>query len=229
MAFTPQNALDYAKRMVGRRPLDDAELKLRILNDASNMIHTAALWRWAVKSLSSITLTDGTIDYTISDPGDLLYLVKAELLDSTAKERQNLDIVSDLANETGITGPPKVVALTTATNVRVWPAPKYTSGEFPKLFINYKVQNTEITAGNIANATALLFPDEWHWVYNELVLYRAFVFVDDPRAGDAVVQSQGGQVSVQYRGQLGTAMAGLQLMVQKEKPLQVDLGVPVDG
>jgi hypothetical protein len=61
------------------------------------------------------------------------------------------------------------------------------------------------------------FPDDWYYVYEDLVLYEAYKYADDPRAGDARVQ---GEEEPTMTGQLGTAYNGIREMRLREPQLQ---------
>lgn len=221
---TPQEALDFAKRIIGNSPLDDAELKYRVLQDPSDYIHMAAAWRWSVGQLTKQLVVSGTEDYTVTDPTDLRYLVRAELRFSDG-HREFLTPVHSLT-ASGITkGSPREISLVNSTTVRLYPIPNYTAGLEPSLIVDYKKKNTNITAGNIGTAATLLFDDEWFHVYQAGVLAHAFMFTDNPRLGAVTVGNQ----SVQFSGQWGVFQGLLVQMAQKEKPLTLELGVPSNG
>lgn len=223
--FTPSNALSYVKRVLGNMPIDDTEIELRILNAAANRIHVTAPWRWAVGTFQDVLLASATDDYTITDPGDVLFPLFGQLFFVDGKVK-NVTAVGSLPANDSVAGEPSRFSLTSATNIRVWPTPSdYGSGKFPTLVSFYKKQNTVITDGNKATASTLLFPDEWFWVFEELVLYYGFKFSRDPQTGAARVN--GG--TVETSGQLAVAQAALQEMILREKPLLMDLGEPNNG
>jgi len=219
---TAQEAMDYAKRFVGDMPVDDSEVKLRILNDASDMVHEAANWRWTVAFLSSQALTFGTIDYDFTDPTDLLYLVKGRLVNGNVSPaiEEDLTVTHNLSNDTSIDGQPTQIAIVDADTYRIQPVPQGTSGEEPTILTWYKLQNTDITTGNVSTASTLLFPDEWFWVYQQVVLLFAMTFTNDFRTGTVTVNGN----TVSYSGQWGVVQGALEVMKEKEKPFLRGVG-----
>jgi len=221
--FTPTNALNFAKRMIGDAPLDDTNLQLRVLNAAANLIHMAAPWRWSVGELDSNSIANGTIDYDFVDPTDVFYLLGGELNHADGK-KDTLQAVSYLPNNTVIAGTPQQVMLVDADTYRVYPSPSGFAATFPVIRVFYKKKNTVITAGNVGTATTLLFPDEWFFVFEQACLMFAYQFINDPRGGSA--QFAGGQSA--FSGQWGVTMSLLQYMIEKEKPFFID-GIPSQG
>lgn len=222
---TATDAINYAKRFVGNMPVDDATIIYRILNDASDRVHLFANWSWSVAFLESEDIVSGTIDYTYTDPTDLLYIVHAALVNGNVNPatEEDLTIVSHLSSDTSIEGTPTQLSYLTSTTYRLQPVPQYTAGEEPKILTWYKLQNTNITSGNVGTASTLLFPDEWFWVYQQLVLLDAMIFTHDPRAGSVTVNNN----QIQFSGQWGVVQGSLQAMHQKEKPFLIGLAETV--
>ena len=210
---TPKNALDFAKRMVYNKPVDDTALADVIMNLAADRIYFAKSWSWSVDQLDSVTLVAATDDYAITDPGDVLYLVQSDLQhpDGTIEP---LMVVNSLAPEDVNKGLPRFIAQTSATNLRIKPTPQaYSAGAAPTAITWYKKTTTRIVTGaNDTAAATLPFPDEWFSVYAEFVYYYALKYAQSPNAGSIQVGRQGGVAT----GQLAVAMAMLEVMKAAE-------------
>lgn len=210
--YTPADALNWAKIMVKKMPLDDVQV--RIADQIASRMWMAAPFSWTVGLLSPITLLANTQDYTIIKPADFLYLQSAYLYDGTSL-KEELEIVANLPADVKVGGNPAQICLVPGTStIRVSPKPKTLSGSTQYIVMTYKKTYTPITAGNLTNTVVLGFPDEWYHVYEDGVLWRAMIYADDQRAGGAQAASNG---SVAYSGQCGVFYAGLQEMIQAEK------------
>ena len=62
--------------------------------------------------------------------------------------------------------------------------------------------------------------DEWFWVYTAGVLWKAYQWGDDQRAGGVTLGANG---APQYTGQLGNFRDGLRIMAEREKLPSVEL------
>jgi hypothetical protein len=235
---TPLEALTYAKLFVGGSVIDNADVKIRILQNASDRLWMFAPWRFSIGELDQVALVEDQQDYTITDPGDVMYPVRAEVRKSGQRNQSDtLRVVHNLASQTSMKGPFRDVGLTSATNLRLRPVPSgLESGDLGILFTWYKKENIEIVetgagAGqaNDDNAAALLFDDEWFWVYQELVLYYSLFFIGDTRAGAVRLDVQETRTATSYSGHLAQAMDALQQMARKEVVFLDDGGFGVNG
>jgi hypothetical protein len=208
---TPNDAMTFAKRFIGRMPVDDAEIKLRILDDAHRKLWTAAPWRWTIGSLDTVQLVNDQQDYVITPVADVQHLVR-----STVHDGQNayeLAIESSIMDSAVLKGRPDRVAMIGTNMLRFLPVPKgYTTG--PTVISLYKKQAVAIDGTNVGSAYSTLgIPDDWFWVYQEIVLLRALQFANSPRVGSVAVAANG---MVQYSGQYAAVEAAINEMRQKE-------------
>jgi len=215
--YYPQQAFDYAKRYIKNMPLE--QVQVQILDDTNKMMWMHSPWRWSVSTFPDITLINDTSDYTITVPSDFLYIQEAYITDSAGGPTKKLYIEPYL-NQGGIKGNPTRMALTSGTpgasgNIRFSPQ----IGQVPTIGWTaktlYKKQAPIITASNANTVGVQVFDDEWFWVYVSGVLYFAYLFGDDQRAGAAQVDPSSGRVS--FTGQRGVFEANLALMKQREK------------
>ena len=211
----PSAAFDSAKVFLKRMPLDD--VKAVICDDAAKMMWTAAPWRWTIAAFPTVTLAANTQDYTVAIPSDFLYLQEAYLTNENGDVKQDLDIgplrvaggSAQIPTEVTITGTPG-----TNGTLRTFPRiGTIRSGDTLKIFSTYKKTATTITTGNIGTAI-LAFDDDWFWVYRSGVLYFAYLYGDDPRAGEAVIDDKG---NYKFSGQRGVFETNLALMREREK------------
>lgn len=219
--YTPQQAFDYARRMIGNLPLEDSEIKLAVLNDAAHYLHLYAPWSWTVGAFDPVTLVTGQDDYALVDPADVMHPLRGDVFDvNNERLDRHLWPAHSLPADDSIKGRTANFELTSTTNVRFFPTP---SGEVAntKVRILYRKQLTEITEGNIGVAATLDFPDQWHWLYKQLVLFEARRFEQGTPNGSVQVATNG---SVAYSGDYADREAMMMYMKAREKPLKIDTG-----
>jgi hypothetical protein len=225
--YKPFIAFDRAHDYVKEMPL--AKVKVRIMDQINKMMWLYAPWRWTIGDLPVTTLAASTSDYNIALPSDFLYADDAFYTD---KDNQTHPLLVEpaLPADTGAPGLPSRIAITgtagSTGSVRVVPTPG-TSIESPAPVIIslYKKTSPVLTESNIHTAGVLLIPDEWFWVYEEGVMWLAYQWGDDSRAGAA--QFAGGRT--QYSGQYGNFMAALDFMRTKEKLPEAEPQAKAEG
>lgn len=216
LVYCPQDAFVYAKRFISDQDLD--RLSPRILDDVHRMIWMYAPWRWTLGAFPSVTLLANTQDYTVSVPADFLFLQYADIADG--KNRRHLHCGAYMPSAVGyISGQPSQVSVQGST-MRVLPCPgTFATGAPSQQIISvYKKLAPQVTRANMTTAGSLVMPDEYFWVYQEGVLWRAMSWAQDPRCGD--VKMQGDQAA--YAGQRAVFEAGLKMIADLEKLNRVD-------
>lgn len=213
--YFPSAAFDYAKTMVKNMPLDD--VKLAILDDAAKMLWHAAPWRWTLGAFPSITLTANTQDYTVAIPSDFLYLQTSAVTDENGSPTRHLNIVP-IREVGGSPSQPSEISITgtagTNGTARLYPkVGTIATGVTLKVLSTYKQACPNITLANVGTAI-LEFDDDWFWVYRSIVLYYAYLYADDQRAGSATFGANG---AWQFSGQRAVCEANIQLMREREK------------
>lgn len=211
MPYAAADALSFAKEMVKYQPFDRADLNPQALDMAAKMFWMYAPWRWTIGTLAPIAITGG-VDYAVTPPADFLYLQQAWIADGD--KTITLDILPSLPEDPHIKGVPRMVSFVPDTPdsfVRLYPEPLPSSTKY--LQLHYKKAHTEINGANVATAGALGFPDEWFPVFQELVLYYAYLYADDDRAGSVTLLPNR---QSQYTGQLGKALALMEDMKLRE-------------
>lgn len=219
---SPQDALSYAKRYVGRLPVDDAEIKYRLLDDAHKKLWMAAPWRWTVGYLDVVTIQNDQQDYAVTPVGDFVHLLHS--IFTNGQEKRDLAVSAALPAADKLKGRPSQVSF--SSNVlRFLPVPTgYPVANLPVVITAYKKTADTIGAGNIASDYSTFgIPPEWFWVYQEIVLAKAYQFSHDPRLG-GVTFTPGG---VQYTGQLGVVEAAIADMRRSEEKFLNSLGMEV--
>jgi hypothetical protein len=211
----PSAAFDTAKVFVKKMPLDD--VKAAVCDDAAKMMWSAAPWRWTIGAFPTVTLIANTQSYTPTLPADFLYLQEAYLTNENGDVKKDLK-VGPLRVAGGSPGVPTEVAVTGTPGVagvmRTFPTiGTIKTGDTLKIISTYKKAATTITTGNIGTAI-LGFDDDWFWVYRSGVLYFAYLYADDPRAGEAIMTSTG---EYKLTGQLGVFHANIAIMKEREK------------
>jgi hypothetical protein len=213
---TPNDAFDYAKDFVKKMPLE--QVQVPILDDINKMLWMAAPWRWTMAVCEPVTIAANIADFSlVSAPADFLYISRAYIWDGeTAIE---LSPEPALPSGTDTKGVPNKIAYVAGSTpkFRIHPVlGSLNSSKTYKLLVWYKKAAPEITSGNYDTAGSLILPDEWFPVYREGVLWKAYQYADDQRAGTVVMGANG---QLQYSGQRGTFEAGIQIMRQCEPML----------
>lgn len=203
---TPNDALNYAKRFLGNMPLDDTTIKLRLLDDAHKKLWMAKPWSWTVASLEVVTLVNDQQDVNlVTDYSALLQgLLQVKIINDG--KPNDISIASVLPVTTIIKGRPSQVAFVSGSpqKIRLLPVPTgyatLPASQVPKLIATYKKKSPVIDGTSTATSfsTTTGMDDEWFWVYQEIVLLKAFQFTHDPRLGSVQVGPNGTVYSGQY-------------------------------
>jgi hypothetical protein len=252
---TPQDALNYAKRMCGNMPVDDSNLNPRVLDDANKALWMAADWRWTIAPLEVLTIANAQQDYPLASHPDLLFLVHSSITDG--EQKSDLIVTANLPSTP--TNPPIVgkvqrvsyvpgVAGTPGTpqKLRTFPVPSgYPTSAMPSMFTWYKqlaptIVGTNVTTDYTAltqttggSGTNVGFPAEFFWIYREMVLLYAYQFTHDARlgsvAGETSTDPKTGQqiYNVKYSGQYAVVQDGIQQMKMAEKRFFDSIGQEV--
>jgi hypothetical protein len=177
----------------------------------ASLMWTAAPWSWTLGQTTNVSIVAGTTDYTVTPPSDFLYLTRAYIADGN--QINELKIVSSLpATGTQVGVPTQVFYDVPNTKVRVFPVP--TTNYSGTLVMIYKKQPPKITNSNFSTAGAQIFPDCYFPVLQEGVLWMAYQYADDQRAGNATVNEEG---KTQFTQQLGIFQAAIAEMRRSEK------------
>ena len=216
--FSPGQAFDYAKRFIKNMPLE--QVSVQICDDVNKYMWMAAPWRWAIGAFPNIPLANSTQDYTVTLPADFLFLETSYVTDQAGGIPKIFHVESTIAPG-GLQGTPSRVAVVSGNaggsgTVRFLPAPG--PGSIPTGWTTisyYRRMAPVITPSNFNTPGVLVFDDEWFHVYISGVLYYAYLFGDDQRAGGAQIDPSSNKVS--FTGQRGVWEANIMLMKQREK------------
>lgn len=212
--YRPIQAFDKAESYIKGMPLRDVQV--RILDQAHKFLWMYKPWRWTIGSLPDVTLVAGTTDYSIALPSDFLYGTDAHLTD---QDDQNKTIIIEPAlHATAYPGSPSRIAITgtagSTGQMRVHPKPAQIGSPVPVIISLYKKSSTVLTPENINTTGVLSLPDEWFWVFEAGVLWQAYRWADDARAGSVTYSAGRG---AQYTGMYAEFLAALDYMASKEK------------
>ena len=215
------DAIDYATRYIKNVPLQPVATK--IINEVAAIIWSAAPWSWTLGSLPTITLLANTQDYTINYPADFQKALEAVLINGDGNERE-LHVLPALPTNVGFVGQPNYVSYPAAAGtiaglVRVSPKPAQVQGTQTVIGL-YKKLFTPFTDSNIYT-TGVPEGDNWYHVFQSGVLWKAYPYADDQRAGDASVRANDAQVS--FSGARGTFEANLIQMKEREPLLLINV------
>ncbi len=205
----PIDALESARRMIKNMPLE--RLYVDITNDVLQRIWMEAPWAWTLDSFPIVNLVVTHSDYAVSIPDDFLYLADASVV--TSSSNRDVEIVATLPTNIGISGQPSQICVLGNAGeegiLRISPKP-ISSTEYIKAI--YKKTYSPYDAHTIYT-TALPFPDEWYHVFQAGVLWLAYKYADDTRAGECSARSDG---SMQFNGHRGQFEADLFKMRNRE-------------
>lgn len=207
-------AFDDVKNKLRKMPLE--EMKLYILQDALNDFWLQAPWRWTVGQVTC-AVTAANTDQTIVDPGNILYLLDAIFTDG--QTAYGLHPESFLSSGTQLKGiPNKIAYVPSGPSFRLNPIPQNVpNANSWTIYARYKIKVPVLTPQNIITAGTQLFDDEYFTVYKQAVLYYAYLWGDDQRAGS--LQFAEGKSTAS--GQLGVYLASVEKMKMSE-PLITD-------
>lgn len=215
--YSPYQAFAYAKRYIKNMPFE--QVQVQVLDDVNKYMWMSAPWRWSMGTLGPVPLVSNQQDYpAVVCPSDFLYVQDAYITDANGNIPRSLHIEPYLPSG-GKLGTPTRAAFINYTlggtgTLRLHPQP----GQIPnnwQVVARYKKIAPVITANNVGKAGTLVFDDEWFWVYVSGILYYAYLFGDDQRAGGAQIDPSSGKV--QFSGQRGVWEANIAIMKQHEK------------
>jgi hypothetical protein len=245
---SPQDALNYAKRFCGNLPVDDPNIIYRILDDANKALWMASPWRWTIAPLENVQLQNNTQDYTLASHPDLLVLFQSAITDG--EQKSELTITASLPAANAIVGKSKRIAYIPGSpqKVRFAPTPSgYPASAMPTVITWYKQLAPLVNAGNYTTDYNTLtqtvgggggvlnvgIPQEWFWVYEEMVLLKAYQFTHDARLGGVAVDRSkdpktGNEVvAIKYSGQYAVIEDALVKMRLAEEQFFDSLGTEV--
>lgn len=208
----PIDAFEYAKELIKKMPFE--QVLLPVLQDISDQLWMAAPWRWTLGVCEPVTITANTVDFNlVSPPSDFLYIHRAYIWDGeTAIE---LSPEPALPSDATTKGTPNKVSFIDDVTPKFRLHPVFGSVnalKTYKLIVWYKKKPPVFSKDDVFTPGALLIPDAWFSVYRDGVMWRAYEFSDDQRAGSVQVSGQ----QVQYSGKLASFQAGLVFMRQCE-------------
>jgi len=215
--YCPRDGFDYINAFVKYPNLEP--VMPQILDDAARFFWMAAPWRWTLGNITALTLAANTSDYTITDPADFLYIQPGSvyLSEGGSDVGRYIEVTSHIHSTVQqIGGQPSQISHPATDTYRVFPKPGSSVTSGTKIIAMYKKTCPTITAANAQTTGVQVFDDEWFWVYKSIVLYFAYLYTDDQRAGGS--QSDG--KSATYTGQRGIVEANLAIMKMRE-PLLV--------
>lgn len=225
--YTYQNAIDLVRKFIKDVPLSTSSVDIMLCDRINSVTFGAYPWRWTLASFTAITLVDGTQDYSLAAAdattasGGVWQIVRGRLrrTDLTPDEWRELEVRAFLAPELTRKGgleSIKLVAYDEASNkLRFDKAADVPTGVTLQFEGEFKKNPTKITllsqkpheVGGVST-----FPDQYFDVIVEGLLWKAYQYTDDSRAG-SVVYVKG---TSQYTGQLGVFHDALMWMARQE-------------
>lgn len=189
----------------------------------------AAGWRWTLANVTPFNLVAATSDYTYTVPADFLYLYSAATVDTALTQTpRELYVEPYIISGGKTTGLQTRISLIKGSpnKLRLTPVPTATPGGVTLQVIGlYKKIAPVITATTMYTAGVQIFDDEWFWVYNEGVLWRAYQYSDDARAGTITLDNSG---KYQFTGQRAAFETALEQMKDREPLPEDQMKMPPD-
>lgn len=216
LTYTYADALNFIQPQVPATTQD--QRAAMICNIGTNLIWNAFDWRETIEVLPPFWLTSWTQDYgapLVIVPTDFLGLRMAQLTDlSSIPPRKYPLRVLKFLEPTHMKSLPSQISFEPSVNsFRLFPrVPDGLGSARWKIDGTYKKRPTLVTAANYTSTT-LPFDDLYFQTWLEVLRWGAFSAVGDQRAGQAMIRPNG---TVQYSGQLATAMAFINDMAGNE-------------
>lgn len=209
---TPYDGFAYIKSYLKGMPFED--IGPEALDEVNKIMWMAAPWRWTLGSLPATSLASNTQDYTIVTPTNFLLLFDGYIADGD-KVFRNLQIEPTLPSDVKVVGDISRIAYMGSNTYRTFPKPgTIRTSPAQQFILRYKKIAPVITNQTQYTAGFLEMDDEWFWVYTAGVLWKAYTWGDDSRAGAVTTSSDG---KTQYTGALGAFRDGLRIMAEREK------------
>ena len=209
-SYVPNSAVELVKRFVRNDRISDPPVWARIRQAASDYIWAAAPWRWTISRLGPIQTTASVSEYPVTLPGDFDYLVDAYLTDgrSTWRSLKPVPLIAGSEHQ----GEPVRISVSGSV-LQIAPAPSVSGW---RLYAYYKKTAPPIS-GSVPGE--LVMPDCWAWVYETAVLYYAYLYADDVRAGSAQVAINQNGTTIQYTGMRAMLESAVEFMRSREPML----------
>ncbi len=221
-SIPPIAAFDFCKNFIKKMPLE--QMIPRILDDVNKIMWMAAPWRWTVGTLTNIALVTNQQDYTLAPPADFMYLLHCYISDG-ATATKHLEIMPALPATVVANGVIDFISFESTSTFRVSPNPGTLLSPSKYIVSWYKKSSTAITAATMSVVTTLPFPDEYFPVYEAGVLWLAYLYADDQRAGSCSFDSKG---NIQYTGQAAVFRSMLEQMKNSEPLPEFNADVTVN-
>lgn len=210
----PIDALEFARKMVKNMPVQD--MWVEMTNDILSRIWMESPWSWSLGAFPTINLVANNSSYAVYLPVDFIYLRNAEVSSST--DKRPLLVVSSIADDSAKPGQPIVCAVegdpATEGTLRVYPQPVVSTESLSSL---YKRSFTLFTRETI-HTDVLPIPDPWYHVFQSGILWLAYKYADDGRAGEASSRNDG---TFSFNGQRAQFEADL-IKMRNREPMPVD-------
>jgi hypothetical protein len=225
----PIEALEMARLYIKKIPLDGLGVGEAIIRRAMARMWMAAPFSWTIGAGVSFNLVEGVGLYTaVTYPTDWGYALKADyVVGDSLTQTRDLTIVGRIEDDDGQEGQPSKIYYSgpqgLESTVRISPIPQAFDGT-PRVTSLYK-RTCPVYTGAAIHNTVIPFPDDWFYVFEDIVLYEAYKFADDSRAGEAVIAGDqpkfNGQMAV-FQASLGEMRLREPLVLLGEKPREKD-------
>lgn len=218
----PYQALTYAQSMIKYQRLTDSAVAMEILDEAASRLWMAAPWSWTVSTLTPITLSANTTDYSAYFPANFALVYKAVMTQGNEIVGRPLAVVPSLNASAANQGEieyvmpiPPTISTAGAGVIRVGPRPTSALPSTAQtVYLHYKIQPPNITSANAVSADGAQVPPRWWHVYKSLVLENAYKYSDDSRGFDITIDPVSKQAKL--GGQMAVTEYYLNEMRQKE-------------
>lgn len=186
--YTPNDAITYVSPFIKNIPISTVQ------SAACDFVQSfiwrwPVPWRWAMKPLTAISLTNGVQDYTIAD-SDFMTLIRARITRTDTTPNQNNDNLTVMhflppdiqsnIDPMAVTSCAHVPTTSTPLRLRLTRSVGVSGAATYQINGEYKYTPTKIVSGNMA--TPLVFQDHYFDVYCDGLLWRLYQLADDSRA-----------------------------------------------
>jgi|TARA_R100001086_G_scaffold174763_1_gene96073 hypothetical protein len=223
--YTWDNILTFVKPFV--RDIPTGDINTLAIDRVNRTMWKRFFFHWTLAELTSISLSDGTQDYAISDTDFYRpFHMRVTRTDTTPDIANDVDILEFLPPQLELQGSLysfRAVAVRGTSTIRLDRAASITGSTTMQIDGEYQTVPAKITS----TSTTIVFPDDYVEVAQEGLKWAYMALKGDNRTGGVSFEKRTG--SRGYTGQYAVFMSLLDDMAQAEDTIPEPVRFPSDS